>query len=65
MSQGSLCPNLSQKVQKKVSLMANRNLSHVILSGGLSINVNHLKSRWGEYIFTPLYWFWGQNSKYK
>ena len=19
----------------------------------------------GEYIFTPLYWFWGQNSKYK
>ena len=23
------------------------------------------KSRSGEYIFTPLYWFWGQNSKYK
>ena len=22
------------------------------------------KNRLGEYIFTPLYWFWGQNSKY-
>ena len=27
MSQGPLCPNLSQKVQKEVSQMANRNLS--------------------------------------
>ena len=26
MSQGPLCPNLSQKVQKEVSQMANRNL---------------------------------------
>ena len=44
MSQGPLCPNLSQKVQKKVSQMANRNLSHMILLGGLSVNLNHLKT---------------------
>ena len=37
------CPNLSQKVQVEVSQMANRNLSHVILLGGLSVNLNHLK----------------------
>ena len=43
MSQGPLCPNLSQKVQKEVSQMANRNLSRVILLGGLSVNLNHLK----------------------
>ena len=55
MSQGPLCPNLSQEVQKKVSQMANRNLSHMILLGGLTVNLKHLKSRWGEYIFTPLY----------
>ena len=38
-----MCPNLSQKVQKEVSQMANRNLSHMILLGGLSVNLNHLK----------------------
>ena len=43
MSQGALCPNLRQKVQKEVSQMVNRNLSHVILLGGLSVNLNHLK----------------------
>ena len=43
MSQGPLCPNLSQKVQKEVSQMANRNLSCVILLGGLSLHLNHLK----------------------
>ena len=43
MSQGPLCPNLSQKVQKEVSQMANSNLSPVILLGGLSVNLNHLK----------------------
>ena len=42
MSQGPLCPNLSQKIQKEVSQMANRNLSPVILLGGLSVNLNHL-----------------------
>ena len=44
MSQGPLCPNLSQKVQNEVSQMANRNLSRVILLGGLSVNLNHLKT---------------------
>ena len=44
MSQGPLCPHLSQKVQKEVSQMVNRNLSPVILLGGLSVNLNHLKT---------------------
>ena len=43
MSQGPLCPNLTQKVQKEVSQMANHNFSLVILLGGLSVNLNHLK----------------------
>ena len=43
MSQGPLCLNLNQKVQLEVSQMANRNLSCVILLGGLSVNLNHLK----------------------
>ena len=43
MSQGPLCPNLSQKVQEEVSKMANHNLSPVMLLGGLSVNLNHLK----------------------
>ena len=45
MSQGPLCPNLSQKVQKEVSQMANRNLSchYAIRWFGLSVNLNHLK----------------------
>ena len=43
MSQGPLCPNLSQKVQTEVYQMANHNLSHVILLGRLCVNLNHLK----------------------
>ena len=31
MSQGPLCPNLTQKVQEEVSQMANRNLPHAML----------------------------------
>ena len=55
MSQGPLCPNLSQKVQKEVSKMANHNLSPVILLGGLSVNLNHLKRK--RSILTKLtYW---------
>ena len=42
MSQGPLCPNLTKKFQKEVSQIANRNLSCVILLGGLSVNLNHL-----------------------
>ena len=44
MSQGPLCPNLSQKVQKEVSQIANHNLPCMMLKGGLSVNLNHLKS---------------------
>ena len=40
MSQGPLCPNLTKKVQKEVSQIANRNLSLVILLGGLSSSTN-------------------------
>ena len=47
MSQGPLCPNLTKKVQKEVSQIAHRNLSLVILLGGLSVNLNHLKIRKG------------------
>ena len=47
MSQGPLCPNLTKKVQKEVFQMGNRNLSCVMLLGGLSVNLNHLKSRLG------------------
>ena len=43
MSQGPLCPNLTQKVQKEVSQIASSNLSCVMLLGGLSVNLNHLK----------------------
>ena len=44
MSQGPLCPNLTKKVQNEVSQMANRNLSRMMLLGGLSVNLNHLKT---------------------
>ena len=37
MSQGPLCPNLTQKVQKEVSQIANRNFPLVMLLGGLSV----------------------------
>ena len=43
MSQGPLCPNLTQKVHKEVPQMANHNLPRPILLGGLSVNLNHLK----------------------
>ena len=46
MSQGPLCPNLTKKVQKEVSQMANHNLPCVMLKGGLSVNLNHLKMRY-------------------
>ena len=44
MSQGPLCPNLTKKFQVEVSQMANHNLSRVMLLGGLSVNLNHLKT---------------------
>ena len=48
MSQGPLCPNLTKKGQAEVSQMANRNLSRVILLGGLSVNLNHLIKETGK-----------------
>ena len=45
MSQGPLCPNLTQKFQKEVSQIANRNFPLVMLLGGLSVNLNHLKRK--------------------
>ena len=45
MSQGPLCPNLTKKFRAEVSQMANHNLSCVILLGGLSVNLNHLKTK--------------------
>ena len=42
MSQGPLCPNLTKKVQKEVSQIANRNFPIGMLLGGLSVNLNHL-----------------------
>ena len=59
MSQGPLCPNLSQKVQKEVSQMANRNLPIAMLLGGLSVNLNHLKKLVLENIFLHLYTSFG------
>ena len=38
MSQGPLCPNLTQKAQKEVSQMANRNLPCVIYIYNLLCN---------------------------
>ena len=56
MFQGPLCPNLSQKVQKEVSQMANHNLSRVILLGGLSVNLNHLKIAVLHFVFIEKAW---------
>ena len=48
MSQGPLCPNLTKKFQVEVSQMANHNLSRVMLLGGLSVNLNHLKMHFSQ-----------------
>ena len=53
MSQGPLCPNLTKKFQKEVSQIANRNLPRAMLLGGLSVNLNHLKT-------TGLDWFYSR-----
>ena len=53
MSQGPLCPNLTQKVQREVSQMANRNFSRVMLLGGLSVNLNHLKILYSKQMRPP------------
>ena len=44
MSRGPLCPNLTKKVQKEVSQMAIVNCHALCYIGGLSVNLNHLKT---------------------
>ena len=53
MSQGPLCPNLTKKVQKEVSQMANHNLLHR--------HLNHLKTGY-NYMNIILYYFTKKNS---
>ena len=63
MSQGPLCPNLTKKGQAEVSQMANRNLSHVILLGGLSVNLNHLKIAVLPFVFIKKAWYRYQSTR--
>ena len=44
MSQAVFSPNLTKKVQWKVAQIANKRCSPVIVYGGLSVNLNHLKT---------------------
>ena len=44
MSWGVLCPNLTKEFQWEESQIAKKKLSIAILLGGLSVNLNHLKS---------------------
>ena len=45
MSQDPLCPILTKRLQRKVSQMVNRNISLLMLLGGLSVNLNHLTTK--------------------
>ena len=64
MSQGPLCPNLTQKVQREVSQMSNWNFSCMMLLGGLSVNLNHLKSpRCGSCVVWSIVPYWGNTQK--
>ena len=55
MSQGPLCPNLSQKVQKEVSQMANRNLLHAMLYRWFKCKLKPPKNGVLENIFLHFY----------
>ena len=44
MSLGVLCPNLTKLFQKEVSQIANDKLPIATTIGGLSVNLNHLKT---------------------
>ena len=44
MSQGVLCPNLTNKFQSKVSQNGQSQLPCAVAIGGLSVNLNHLKT---------------------
>ena len=43
MSQAVLSPNLTKEVQWEVSQIADKRFPYVIVKGGLSVNLNHLK----------------------
>ena len=45
MSYGVMFPNWTQTFQKEVSQMEDHKLPCAVLNGGLSVNLNHLKSK--------------------
>ena len=47
MCQAVLSPNLTKKFQREVSQIANNRFPCVMLLGGLSVNLNHLKRDYG------------------
>ena len=46
MCQAVLSPNLTKKFQWEVSQIADNRFPLVMLLGGLSVNLNHLKTQW-------------------
>ena len=58
MCQAVLSPNLTKKFQWEVSQIADNRFPCVMLLGGLSVNLNHLKrSSCGKWIFLSSSWF--------
>ena len=49
MCQAVLSPNLTKKFQWEVSQIANKRFPCVMLLGGLSVNLNHLKIKHLDY----------------
>ena len=48
MCQAVLSPNLTKKFQWEVSQIAHNRFPHVMLLGGLSVNLNHPKTELGQ-----------------
>ena len=48
MSYGVLCPNLTKLFQKEVSQIADCKLPIATTIGGLSVNLNHLKTHFSD-----------------
>ena len=63
MCQAVLSPNLTKKFQWEVSQIADNRFPYLMLLGGLSVNLNHLKSTSSLHIVTHLCQFMAQNSK--
>ena len=53
MSQAVLRPNLTKKFQWEVSQIANKERSRALLQGGLSVNLNHLKTKYSNCVVVP------------